>query len=419
MTNREGHATTDNGGQIAAVRAGTGYVDLPASRAAGAAATRQALQEARLEQVDLAFCFHHGRHDADDVLAGVRSELGDDTPVLGGSAMGVFTNADLGYEGHQVGVAVLGGLAAPPVIVEASGLSTRSEAAVGRELGLTLRRGGDGAPVDGLLLYSSIRRGVADPDGLALNFATPLLASLVAESGPFRTLAGAGLIDSLQPSGSHVFTVDGADADAAAIVTLPQDLRMDAVVIHGCRPAGTYHTVTSTEGPVVLEIDGRPALDVIDELLGGDLPLTDYPFHVILGVNHGSPYGAFQEEKYQTRLCLAVDEGRRALVMFEPDLQPGARVQLMRVAPDFEYLEERVRTLLEQLRHRRAVLALYADCAGRCVMGSTMSDEEGHAVRAAVGNIPLLGFYTGVEIAPVAHAVRPLDWTGVLCVLSV
>jgi hypothetical protein len=32
--------------------------------------------------------------------------------------------------------------------------------------------------------------------------------------------------------------------------------------------------------------------------------------------------------------------------------------------------------------------------------------------------IPLLGIYSGVEIARVGGDLQPLDWTGVLCIFS-
>lgn len=401
-------------------RSGTAFVDEPGSREAGARAAREALDEAGLDAAALAFCFHHGRHDPTEVLAGVRAELGSEVRIIGGTAMGIITNSGVSYEGHEVGVAVLGDL--PPsstVFASATGLSGTSEQAVGRALGDSLAAQSEGGDLDVLLLYSSIKRGLTHPDGLALNFGTPLLSALLQGTGPTRSTAGAGLIDSIQPTHSHVFTEAGADADGAVAVGFRDGLRMDTAVLHGCRPAGSHHTITRTDGPVVLEIDGRPALDVIDGLLGGALPREEYPFNIILGVNRGDRYGPFDEESYQTRLCLAVDEVRRGLVMFEPDLEPGSLVQLMRVSTDFGYVTDRVAGLLQQLDGRTPLLALYADCAGRCVMGSAMPDEEGHAVRSALGEIPLLGFYTGVEIGPVRGVARPLDWTGVLCLLSV
>lgn len=400
-------------------RAGTALVDAPGSRGAGAKAARSALDAAGLDAADLAFCFHHGRHDAAEVLAGVRAELGGRTRIVGGTAMGIITNAGVSYEGHEVGVAVLGGL--PPastVFASASGLSRTSEQAVGRTLGGQLAAQAE-EDLDVVLLYSSIRRGLTHAEGLALNFGTPLLSALLEATGSVRSVAGAGLIDSIQPTHSHVFTEEGIDADAAVAVGFRGGLRVDTAVLHGCRPAGSYHTITGTDGPVVLEIDHQPALDVVDRLLGGALPREEYPFNVILGVNRGERYGPYDEESYQTRLCLAVDEARHGLVMFEPDLEPGSLVQLMRVSTDLEYVNDRVAGLQDQLDGRTPLLALYADCAGRCVMGSAMPDEEGHAVRVAMGDIPLLGFYTGVEIGPVAGTARPLDWTGVLCLLSV
>jgi len=39
--------------------------------------------------------------------------------------------------------------------------------------------------------------------------------------------------------------------------------------------------------------------------------------------------------------------------------------------------------------------------------------------RQTVGSrIPLLGMYSGVEIARVKGQVMPLDWTGVLCIFT-
>lgn len=399
------------------IRAGTGYADAPDSREAGQQAAREATAQAGGGSFDFAICFHHGRHNAAAVLGGVRAELGPEVPIVGGTAMGVITNTALGYEGHQVGVAVLSLGGTRPALATATGIVDRGEDAVGRELGTAIANW-DQAPPDLLLFYSSIRRGLAAPEGMALSFGTPLVRALLEEAGEVRTAAGAGLIDSLQPSGSHVFDGQKADPQGAVAVGFGAQYRVDSTVLHGCRPAGTYRRITKTNGPAVLEIDERPALQVMDDLLGGEIPRQDYPFRVILGVNRGEKFGEFREDDYQTRLCLAIDEDADALIMFEPDLQPGDEVQLMRVTTNLDYVKDRTRELLDGLGDNEPILAIYADCAGRAMMASPLESEEGDVVREAIGDIPLLGFYTGVEIGEVRGEVRPLDWTGVLCVLS-
>ena len=394
-------------------RAGTAYADEPDAHAGGLAAAAEALQRTGGGIPTLAICFHHGRLDPDAVRAGVTEALGPGVPLIGGSAMGVITNDALGYEGHQVGVAVVTDAPAGLRVVAAAGLAVDGEGAVGAALGAQL------APQeDRFIVYSSVRSGLSDEGGLSLWFGTPLLDGLEQRAGRARSTAGAGLIDSIRPNGSHVFAPEGTLRDGAAALAVGEPLRLDAAVLHGCRPAGAYHEITRAAGPAVLEIDGRPALDVVDELMGPGANHEEYPFNVILGVNHGDRFGAFDPDLYQTRLCLAVDPELRALIMFEPDLEAGAKVQLMRISYDLDYVDRKVRALVDGIGDRRPLLAIYADCAGRCRAISPLDEEEGDAVRAAVGEIPLLGFYSGVEIGPVGDEVRPLDWTGVLCLLS-
>jgi small ligand-binding sensory domain FIST len=106
--------------------------------------------------------------------------------------------------------------------------------------------------------------------------------------------------------------------------------------------------------------------------------------------------------------------------MFEPDLTPGSEVQLMRRSIDLEYMSARVDRLFEQVGERRPFFALYIDCAGRAsaICGSDGEESEEVQRAFAVRGVPMLGMYSGVEIAKVGGHVQPLDWTGVLCVFS-
>jgi small ligand-binding sensory domain FIST len=80
---------------------------------------------------------------------------------------------------------------------------------------------------------------------------------------------------------------------------------------------------------------------------------------------------------------------------------------------------QRTRDLLASVRHKRPIFALYIDCAGRTSAFSGAEIEEAAILQAELGlEIPLLGFYSGVEIAPLLGRSRPLDWTGVLTLFT-
>ena len=102
-------------------------------------------------------------------------------------------------------------------------------------------------------------------------------------------------------------------------------LKMDTIIMHGTRPVGAYHTITRANDNIVYELDGKPALDVIHNLLGGSVPWEEFPLLVTLGVNNGDKFGEYKEENYASRLCLAIDKEQKALIMFENDLREGIR----------------------------------------------------------------------------------------------
>lgn len=387
-----------------------------------AAAVRQALDTARARLPDaatpaLALVFSTSRHNPHLLSATLAAELPTTTTICGGYAVGTITHDHLAYDGWQLAIALLTG-PLPHTLVTAENLPGRE-----REVGAELRRALTQLHTDDalLLFYDTVK---TLPNGTALNMATPLLKGL-ADAGPLPPrLAGMGMIGDMQLHPTFQFAGRRVMQAAALALHLPAPVQLDTVILHGCKPAGRYHTITAVDNHIVLEIDGRPALDVIAELLGPDAALAwdDYAFFVTLGVNRGEEFGPFREDDYANRLCIGIDRDRKGLVMFENDLTPGTRVQLMRRSIDLGYIPSRVELLLKRAAGRTPLLCLYIDCAGRAAAYCGMDEEEADAVRNALPrSVPLLGVYSGVEIAPLGIPPRPqaLDWTGVLCLLSI
>jgi len=160
--------------------------------------------------------------------------------------------------------------------------------------------------------------------------------------------------------------------------------------MHGCTPKdGVYHTVTKSDGACIFEVDGRPVVELINEMYGNEEWREQTPVRRLsLGVNYGEKFGEMHESNFVNRLIGGVLPGDVGIALFEPDLED--------------------------------LFGLYIDCAGRAASESDTLAEEAGEVAAVFKQheVPLLGFYTGVEIAPLLGESRGLDWTGVLMLFT-
>lgn len=399
--------------------AGIGFSENPNSFEAGKEATLSALKSMKGKEGSLILTFCTNKHNYKDVLEGIRSEVGE-LPVIGGSAIGVITNHRLGYEGFQVGLAVLPKMITPEVA--AVGGLDRGERRAGLELGRWIGAKRNLREKIVLLFYDSIRSPSPAP---VLNVSSYLLEGF--ETGLGKNppmIAGAGLLGNYDFDQGKLFCGDRVADQQAVATLLSGDFSVYTQIMHGCKPMSDYHRITRLEGPVVYEIDGRPAMEVIDDLLGGQewhhrLPLL----LVTLGVNYGEKYGPYEEDSYVNRLIVGLLPHEKAIILFEADFENGTEFQFMRRSA--ELMEESAeKGCFEALRYleknqQEPIFALYIDCAGRTSAYSGSEREEASIVQNLIGKrVPLLGFYSGVEIAPLMGKSRGLDWTGVLVVLS-
>lgn len=363
----------------------------------------------------LAFC--GGRHHPEGVLGGLRAVLGG-IPVVGGAAIGTITDQDIGYTGFECAVAVFpDSLPAPAVFAEA-GLDA-GERALGARLGARFR-GAVGEDSVVFLFYDS----VASSPPPILHPASPLLDGLYEGLGDVPVhLVGAGTVGDFKIDAGYVFDGTGVGRHACVAVVLPPAYRAVTSVLHGCVPVSSFLEITRIEGATVYELDGRPALETLVDKFGMSARPDRVPelsLRATLGRKHGDPFAPYDEAAYVNRLILTVDPEVGSITLFEPDFAVGTKVQVMSRDNDL-MLESASRgavAMVEAVAGRDALLALYIDCAGRAGAFSGAPFEEAAAITDALGgNVPVLGFYSGVEIAPLMGRSRPLDWTGVLTVL--
>lgn len=398
------------------MRAGVGFSELPGSRDAGVEAAAEAVDQAALGACDLVLMFATSKHDPVAFRDGVRSVVGAEARLFGGSAVGVVTNERLGYEGFQAGVAAIAtGDTRADLFLEPG--VPDNERAVGVALARQIVDRGYAERPNLLLLYDIVKR--REPgEALSMTMPTPLIAGMSEVLGEWPNVAGCGLLGDMQFNPTFQWFDDQVVHHSAMALALTAGVRMDTIIMHGCAPSTSYKMITRAEGNVVLEFDGRPAIEAVSSAFGDDRSWEEYPLYITLGMNHGDKFEP-RDEDYAVRLCMDIDREHGGLVVLGDDMQAGTEVQLMRRTLDLDYVRRRAQELLERIEDRVPVLATYIDCAGRAGAYCGTDFEEAQGVQEAIGSrMPLFGWYVGCELAKAGAVMQSHNWTGILSILS-
>ena len=366
----------------------------------------------------IVMAFSGGKLDPFAVRAALAEALGP-VPVVGGSAAGAISRLGTGYSGFELGLVAFDDPETAPRLIRAQGLDT-DEKAAGAQLGLKVRESVTDPSVV-VMFFDS----VASVQPPRLHHASSIVAGFNEAMGNAPvTLIGGGLLTDMNMTGAWVFDGDGVSKHATTALVFPPCVEAETEILHGCRPVSAFMEITRIDGATVYELDGEPALRVIERMLG--LPIgggrgQELSLVATLGQKQGDPVAPYDEKSYVNRLILSANSQTGAITLFEPDFARGAMVQIM--SRDNGLMLESVRRGVEAANAAVAgqdpLLALYIDCAGRASARSGAPVEEADlVVKGLDPRVPLLGFYSGVEVAPFAgERSKPLDWTGVLTVL--
>lgn len=209
------------------------------------------------------------------------------------------------------------------------------------------------------------------------------------------------------------------------IVSLVGDLVMDTVVAQGCRPLGAPMVVTRCERNFILELDGQPAVEVLDAIFTELRPDERALFQrgPMMGVAIDPARESTRRGDFLVRNLLGVDRERGVLGV-------GAAVRSRQVvqlhARDRDSSDEDLRELLSRYRREHPgeppAGALLFSCLGRGVGLYGVTGHDSRVYRQLVGSTALGGFFCGGEIGPVHNRtflhgytscfglIRPAGW---------
>jgi small ligand-binding sensory domain FIST len=390
------------------MRAGVGYSGDGSAKAAATQATGEALGRAGVDRADLAVVFATADYGAEypDLLEAVRAKSGVPAPV-GCSGISVLTS-DGEFEGHPgvtVLVAASNAIRARPFLVPASPTAAPSP-------GSTIRRLIEPLP-DGPRLLALF------PDPFSVH--TARMIAEVEEDPAILPIVGAaasggpGRQESAQWCGQEI----GVHGVSGLLLTGSLALRLG--VAQGCQPIGQPSRISRAQANQIIELDGRPALECLQETVAS-LPKTEIAraaHSLFAGIAHEQAQRPIHQGDLLVRNLVGVDPGSGAVAIAE-QVRPGQIVQF--VLRDGRAARADMRRMLETLyaatQRIRPRFGFYFNCLGR---GAGLYGEPNHditLIREFFGDLPIVGFFGNGELAPVGGRNYAHSYTGVLAIIG-
>lgn len=388
-----------------ATSAGVGLSTETDTQQAAREAARLALDRCGASRADWAVVFataaHRPRYAS--ALSEIRSTLGTDD-LSGCSAAGVLTTSQE-VEGRP-GVAVL---AVRSDRIECRALIATAHDEQGRDAAREIGQQIADAPGVGLAVLL--------PDAAAVRPDTLLQA--LAGAAPGIEAVGAAASGDFHNRQTFQFCGRNVATRAIAAQALSGGLRADIGVTQGCQPLGAPCTVTRGRDNLIMELDGRPALDTLRSRLPGSLrdSLELLAGHLFVGLPPDPAQERIDPGEYLVRSLIGADKETGALAV-GGTVREGQPIAL--VLREAQSAREDLKRMLASLRGRPEDyrFGFYFNCAARGSSLYGMPGIDTAYISGVLGDLPILGFFGNGEIAPLHGVNRLFTQAGVLALVS-
>jgi hypothetical protein len=392
-------------------KAGVGMSHHHNPNVAGREAAEQALKNAGVGKPDFVFLFATVGYDQRSLLQAVREATGG-APLTGCSGEGTISGDDADESNFSVVVMAISSEELRWTNGLATGLRADSRAA-GRRVAQSLSSD-LGADALGLLVF---------PDGYTANV-DHFLAGLEGNlpSDHFLPIWGGCPCDNMAVVRTYQYCDDEVVSDGAAYALLSGEAKPSWDIGISYIPIGGERTVTRSQGNVIYEIDGKPALEVLQEHMPEYALADDWGSYALtFGLCFRAP-SYMKDQEYVFRTIPSVNKPDGSITL-QTEVQEGSSVWFSvrdkkKITAGLDRMADRIK---EELGGAQPKLVLHFDCAAR---GKSMfRDQEKlqllRQFRQVVGpDAPWAGFYTAGEIGPVGQHNCYHNYTAVVLALG-
>lgn len=395
------------------LKAGVGVSVGPDAYAAGANACHDAIEHLGKSDPDLCIVFASSLYEQEKVLEGVRSvapkallvgcstagEIASNGPVKESSVTIMLLKSDTVKFFGGVGENIAGG-------PRAAGKKAADEVKKAAQAELTAF----------MML----------PDVLVGNGAD-IVRGVLDSLGEHFPVVGGAAGDDFKFKKTYQYLNDKVYSGAVIGLGFVGDLKIGIGVKHGWVPIGIPRVVTKSNGSIVHELDGKPAIQVYDEYFGEEAKDLRNEMLAKLAITYPLGMKVEGSDEMLIRDPLTVDE--KGSITCAAEIPEGSEIQLMVGSREeaVKVAKEAAQKAVDQLEGTPPKAVIIFNCIARNKLFGDRSGEEINAIKEAVGDgVPMVGFYTYGEQAPLGGEVRNINKcnpafhneTVVICVLG-
>lgn len=349
------------------------------------------------EKIDLAIAFSSIDLSYPVLLKTLSASLGHHVPIIGASGAAVISNQGIAKHGLAVMLLSLS-QGASFNAASVKEIKTKTALNAGKELGEKL--------LDG---FKDIRRvlGLTFSDGL-MDEGSNFIQGLQEKLGRSFPLVGASAADNMRFLKTYVYYNQEVLNDSAIGVIFGGKLTFGLGIKHGWKPLGKPRTVTKSQGNIIYEIDGGPAVKIYEEYLARNLSDLKKELKYISILY---PIGMYlsEEKEYLLRNIISIEDN--GALRLQGNVNTGSSIRLMIgtkescLAATRQALEEIKKNRLSQTadsaKGETNNFALVFNSVSRYILLRRDANKELEIIKTGLGeNTPIIGLYTYGEQAP-------------------
>ena len=361
---------------------------------AGFEACKMAIEKMGAGVPDFVITFASVAFDQNELMRGIKEASGG-APGIGCSDAGEITNAGP----SEKSVAIMAIKSDQIRFVNGLGLDIKTDA---RAAGASVAREIKDKSIE------SLRAFIMLPDVLTGNGADIVRGVLDVLGENFPVVGGAAGDDFLFQK-TYEYRDNEAVSGAVAGMGLSGKFSFAMGVRHGWVPIGVPMKVTKSKGAVLYELDHKPAVSIYEDYFGTQADVLRREPLARLAITYPLGIKVPELEEYLIRDAITVDE--HGAITCAAEIPEGSEIRLMIGSKEkaIEAAQDAAHHMMKdfELQQQTPKLILMFNCIAREKLFAQKAKDEIDAIMEIVGhNVPLLGFYTYGEQAPMGGETR-------------